>query len=269
MYDGGSRRVNWKQTAGEKKRAETRFKVFHRSMLSVRLDRSVDDLDLVALVPAGRRALREEALRAVVVAYDDLILLFGLHALLDLISAKTAAERPEHGREILAASGSDLVPEDAAEHGTADRSDSGRLSGLLDHAHVLDHRALAADRGDDHRLGRRGRRHDGHLLRSTRRLGFRNRLRLGLYVMLYRLRRLWLRFGLLCLGDNGARAVLVSDRSRYPAHDGSDSDHAEKADGARGNDDERVGATQCFHGTSLSQASKPTDVDARRASKFV
>jgi hypothetical protein len=28
MYDGGSGGVNWKQTPGEKKRAEARFKVF-------------------------------------------------------------------------------------------------------------------------------------------------------------------------------------------------------------------------------------------------
>ena len=63
--------------------------------------------------------MREQALRAVVVAHDDLVLLFGLHGLLDLISTETATERAEHGRQILAASGSDLVSEDAANHGAA------------------------------------------------------------------------------------------------------------------------------------------------------
>jgi hypothetical protein len=86
--------------------------------------------------------------------------------------------------------------------------------------------------------------------------------------MFYGLRRFGLRFGLLGrLGDDGI--VLISDRSRYPAHDGSDSDQAEKADGARGDDDERVSATQCFHGGLLVSGAELTDTDVRRARKFV
>src|SRR5882672_195486 len=252
MYDGRSGCVNWR----EKKRAEARLSA-STVRSSVRLYRSVDDFHLVAAVPARLGGLGKRAFAAVVVAHHDLVFLFLLDRFLDLVSAEGAADRAEDGGEVLAAAASDLMAESAA-----DRAYARRLRGLLDGAHVLDYRALGADRGDDDRC-RRGRR-DGDLgLRA--RLGLRHGFRV--HAALGRFRRLGLR-GL--LGDrrhDGAR--VLADRGRYPAHDGSDSGQAEEADRAGSEDDERMGATRCIHEDLLRSVFKTNDTDAASASKFV
>src|SRR5882672_9174831 len=258
MYDGRSGCVNWR----EKKRAEARLSA-STVRSSVRLYRSVDDFHLVAAVPARLGGLGKRAFAAVVVAHHDLVFLFLLDRFLDLVSAEGAADRAEDGGEVLAAAAAHLVAENAADDRAADRADARCLPGLLDGAHVLDYRALAADRGDDDRC-RRGRR-DGDLFCAMPRLGSRDGLRLRM--PLDRLRRLGLR-RLLGYRRDGRAGTVLPRRSGYPAHDGSDSDQAEQADRACGEDDERVSATRCFHRTSCIWY-KRTGTDVRRAREFV
>src|SRR5262249_55240295 len=148
----------------------------HRSLLSVRLYRSVDDAHPVAAVPGRERGLRERGGTAVVVAHDGLVLLLLLHLFLDLVPAERAAERAENRGHILAAAAADLVAEDAADDRAADRADSRALTGLLDRAHFLDHAAFVADLRDGCGRGRWGRRCRCSLL-GARRLGARDALR--------------------------------------------------------------------------------------------
>src|SRR5262245_54857878 len=78
MYAGAPRAVNRSKKSGPKPASK-----LLRSLLSVRLYRSVDDTHAVAAVPGRRRGLRERASGAVVVAHDDLVFLFLLHRFLD------------------------------------------------------------------------------------------------------------------------------------------------------------------------------------------
>src|SRR3974390_1757747 len=98
MYDGEAAGVNPRrqEKSGPKPASE-----LCRSLLPVRLYGPVDDFDSVALAPGGERRLRECSRAPVVVAHDDLVLLFRLHALLDLVSAQAAAERAQHGGKVL------------------------------------------------------------------------------------------------------------------------------------------------------------------------
>src|SRR5262249_30615251 len=241
-------RARHEPSTGPKKSGPKPASKLLRSLLSVRLYRSVDDTHAVAAVPGWRRGLRERASGAVVVAHDDLVFLFLLHRFLDLVSAEGAAERAENGGEVLAAAAADLVTENAADDRAADRADSRRLPGLLDRAHVLDHGTLTADRRDDRGRRRRRWRRDRDLFGAMPRLGSRDGL--GLRTVLDRLRRLGLGFGLLGRLRRGAGAALT-DRGRNPAHDGSDADEAEQGDSAGCDDDERVRAALDFHGVSF------------------
>src|SRR5262245_7151214 len=162
-------RRHHRKLIGEKKAGRSPLEV-STGCSTVRLYCSVDDLYPVATVPGGLRGLGERPSAAVVVAHDDLVLLFRLHRFLDFVSAEGAAERTEDGGDVLAASAADLVAEDAADDRAADRAHAGALSGLLHRANVLDDRALAADRRDHCRRGRRGRRRNNCFLRSLTRL---------------------------------------------------------------------------------------------------
>src|SRR6266705_5811022 len=113
------------------------------------LDHPVDDLHLVAAAPARRRGLGEQALAAVLVADDDLVLHGLFRVLLDLVSGKAAAEGAKDGCDVPASPAADLVADDAADHRTADGPGARALTCFLDLAHFLDHGALAADRSHD------------------------------------------------------------------------------------------------------------------------
>src|SRR5690242_14724836 len=224
MYDGRSPAVNWRRASANENAGRSPRFVSARSESAVRLNRSVDDLDLVAYAPAGLRRLGEQALGAVFVTHDGVVFHGLLHIFLDLVSGKTAAEGAKDGRHFLAAATADLVSENATEHRTADCSGAGSLTRLFNLLHALYHAAFVADRGH-HR--RRWRRRDGGCRRAlVRRLGSRDvsRLRvLGGRLVLGRLRRFGLRRGLFgCLRDSRISAVLIPHRSRDPAENGPD-----------------------------------------------
>lgn len=83
-----------------------------------------------------------------------MVLLGLLRVLLDLIPGDSPADRPQRGGDILASAAADLVADDPADHGAADRADARSLARFFNFAHVLDHTALTADCNHD----RRGRR---------------------------------------------------------------------------------------------------------------
>src|SRR2546427_1294347 len=141
--------------------------------LAAPLDHPVDDLHLVAGTPARRRGLNEQALGAVLVTDDDLVLHGLFRVFLDLVSGEAAAEGAKDGCDVPASPAAHLVADDAADHRTADGSGAGGLACFLDLAHLFDHRALAANCGDDGR----GRRNDCD---RPWRLRFHDRLRLRL-----------------------------------------------------------------------------------------
>src|SRR5262245_26931202 len=119
--------------------------------LPARLDRVVDDSYLVAGVPGGRRALGEQAARAVLVAHANLILLGLVRVLLDLMAGDGAADGAEHGRDLIAAAAADLVADDAAEYAARDRAAALGFTILFHLADFLDHRAFAARGSRDRR----------------------------------------------------------------------------------------------------------------------
>src|SRR6266705_2282881 len=96
------------------------------------LDRAVDDLHLVACAPARRRGLREQALGAVFVADDDLVLHGLFRVLLDRVSGEAAAQDAKDGRNVLAPAAAHLVAEHAAHNRAADRAGARGLTCFLD-----------------------------------------------------------------------------------------------------------------------------------------
>src|SRR5437773_3380031 len=226
------------RNAPKKKRG--RSPAFYRPMfaLTASLDHPVDDLHLVAAAPARWRGLSEEALGTVLVADDDLVLHCLFRVLLDLVSGKAAAEGAKDRCDVLTSSAADLVADDAADHRAADRPGARALACFLDFAHLLDHGALAADRGHDDRRRRRNGRAGGHV----RRLRFHDRFRLHRRLALGGLRLFGLRRDLLRrLGDGRACSARVPDRRRDPAENGPDSDEAEQRDRDGSCDNERMG----------------------------
>src|SRR5260370_2454284 len=111
------------------------------------LDHPVDDLHLVAGPPARWRGLGEQALGAVLVTDDDLVLHGLFRVLLDRVSGEAAAQDAKHGCNVLASACAHLVAEHSAHNCAADCARTRGLSGLLDLSHFLDHGALAANRG--------------------------------------------------------------------------------------------------------------------------
>src|SRR5438552_5980921 len=80
--------------------------------LAASLDHPVDDLHLVAGTPARRRGLGEQALGAVLVTDDDLVLHRLFRVFLDLISGKAAAEGAQDRCEVPTPPAADLVADD-------------------------------------------------------------------------------------------------------------------------------------------------------------
>src|SRR6266496_6680323 len=110
-------------------------RVFAVTSLAACLDHPVDDLHLVAGTPARRRGLGEQALGAVLVTDDDLVLHGLFRVLLDLVSGKAAAEGAKDGCDVPASPAADLVADDAADHRTADGPGARALTCFLDLAH--------------------------------------------------------------------------------------------------------------------------------------
>src|SRR5437879_2626062 len=108
--------------------------------LAASLDHPVDDLHLVAGTPARRGGLNEQALGAVLVTDDDLVLHGLFRVFLDRISSEAAAEGAKDGCDVPASPAAHLVADDAADHRTADGSGAGGLACFLDLAHLFDHR---------------------------------------------------------------------------------------------------------------------------------
>src|SRR6266852_2523184 len=73
------------------------------------LDHAVDDSDFVAAAPARGRGLGEQALGAVLVTDDDLVLHGLFRVLLDRVSGKAAAQGAKDGRNVLAPAAAHLV----------------------------------------------------------------------------------------------------------------------------------------------------------------
>src|SRR5437899_4382576 len=115
--------------------------------LAASLDHPVDDLHLVAGTPARRGGLNEQALGAVLVTDDDLVLHRLFRVFLDRISSEAAAQGAQDGCDVLAPAAAHLMADDAADHRAADGSGARGLTGFLDFAHFLDPCAVAADRG--------------------------------------------------------------------------------------------------------------------------
>src|SRR2546422_5095049 len=235
--------------------------------LAAPLDHPVDDLHLVAGTPARRRGLNEQALGAVLVTDDDLVLHGLFRVFLDRVSGEAAADHAKDGCNVLAPAAAHLMADDAADDRAADGPGARGLACFLDFAHLFDHRALAANCGDDGR----GRRNDCD---RPWRLRFydRPRLRLDRRLRLGGLCFFGLRRGLLgCQGNGRACGAGISDRSRDPAENGSDSHEAEQRDRDRSDDDERMGLT-CglrFHGGLLLQGLKLTRNNARGARRLM
>src|SRR2546427_7459649 len=124
--------------------------------LAASLDHPVDDLHLVAGTPARRRGLGEQALGAVLVTDDDLVLHGLFRVFLDRVSGEAAADHAKDGCNVLAPAAAHLMADDAADDRAADGPGARGLACFLDLANFLDHGALAADCGDDWR----GRRND-------------------------------------------------------------------------------------------------------------
>src|SRR5260370_16790402 len=80
------------------------------------LDHAVDDSDFVAAAPARGRGLGEQALGAVLVTDDDLVLHGLFRVLLDRVSGKAAAQGAKHGRTVLATPPAPLLSEHSAHH---------------------------------------------------------------------------------------------------------------------------------------------------------
>src|SRR6266853_3643238 len=163
------------------------------------LDHPVDDLHLVAGAPGRRRRLGEQALAAVLVTDDDLVLHGLFRILLDLVSGKAAAEDPKNRCDVLAPAAAHLVADDAADHRAAHGPGARGLACFLDLAHFLDHGALAADCSHDDRGRRRNRCISGLAWRR----GSRDRFRPGRRLRLGGLRRFGLHSGLLGRLGNG------------------------------------------------------------------
>src|SRR5712692_8688905 len=140
--------------------------------LAASLDHPVDDLHLVAGTPARRRGLSEQALGAVLVTDDDLVLHGLFRVLLDLVSGEASADHAKDGCNVPAPAAAHLMADDAADDRAADRPGARGLACLLDLANFLDHGALAGDRSHHDR----GRRRNG----CMGRLGFHDRFRLRL-----------------------------------------------------------------------------------------
>src|SRR5438477_130359 len=224
------------------KRKRGRPPAFYRPVFAstATLDHPVDDLHLVAGAPGRRRRLGEQALAAVLVADDDLVLHGLFRVLLDLVSGKAAAEHPKNRCDVLAPAAAHLVPDDAADHSAAYGPGARGLTRFLDLAHFLDHGALAADCSDDDGGSGRNCSVGGH----ARRLGSRDRFRPHRRLALDGLCLLGLRRGLLGrLGERCAGCARGSDRGRDPAEYGPDSHEAEQRDRDRGDDDQRMGMT--------------------------
>src|SRR5438309_12066863 len=97
------------------KKTRANARVFRFELvLAAQLDHAVDDLDFVAGTPARRRGLDEQALRAVLVTDDDLVLLGLFRVLFDLVSGKATADGAQDGCDVPAAPAADLVADDAA-----------------------------------------------------------------------------------------------------------------------------------------------------------
>src|SRR2546425_10555256 len=148
--------------------------------LAASLDHPVDDLHLVAGTPARRRGLNEQALGAVLVTDDDLVLHGLFRVFLDRVSGEAAADHAKDGCNVLAPAAAHLMADDAADDRASDGPGARGLACFLDFAHLFDHRALAANCGDDGR-GRRNACDRPWRLRFYDRPRFRldRRLRLG------------------------------------------------------------------------------------------
>src|SRR5882672_4625960 len=222
------------------KRKRGRSPAFYRLVLAsaASLDHPVDDLHFVAAAPGRRRGLREQALGAVLVADDDLVFHGLFCVLLDRVSGKAAAQDAEDGRNVPAPAAAHLVADDTAYDRAADGPGARGLTRFLDLAHLLDHGALAADRGHDDR----GRRRNGSVGSHVRRLGSHDRFRPHHRLALDGFCLLGLRRGLLGrLGKGRGCRARVADRGRDPAENGADSYEAEQRDRDCSDDDEWMG----------------------------
>src|SRR5712691_1850197 len=85
------------RNALQKKRGRTSAFFWLQLRLAAPLDHPVDDLHLVAGTPARRRGLNEQALGAVLVTDDDLVLHGLFRVFLDLVSGEAAAEGAKDG----------------------------------------------------------------------------------------------------------------------------------------------------------------------------
>src|SRR6266581_1703350 len=90
-------------------------RVFAVTSLAACLDHPVDDLHLVAGTPARRRGLGEQALGAVLVTDDDLVLHGLFRVFLDRISGEAAADHAKDGCNVLAPAAAHLMADDAAD----------------------------------------------------------------------------------------------------------------------------------------------------------
>src|SRR5437879_2388100 len=142
--------------------------------LAASLDHPVDDLHLVAGTPARRRGLSEQALGAVLVTDDDLVLHGLFRVFLDRVSGEAAADHAKDGCNVLAPAAAHLMADDAADDRASDGPGARCLACFLDLADFLDHGAFAADRSHDDR-GRRRNACTGGLVFRAR---FRDRFRL-------------------------------------------------------------------------------------------
>src|SRR5437899_6660339 len=110
--------------------------------LAASLDHPVDDLHLVAGTPARRRGLSEQALGAVLVTDDDLVLHGLFRVFLDRVSGKAAAQGAKDGCDVLAPAAAHLVAEHSADDRAADGPGARALTCFFDLANFLDYGAL-------------------------------------------------------------------------------------------------------------------------------
>src|SRR3989449_4201225 len=84
--------------------------------LAASLDHPVDDLHLVAGTPARRRGLGEQALGAVLVTDDDLVLHGLFRVFLDRVSGEAAADGAQDGCDVPTSAAAHLVTEHSAHY---------------------------------------------------------------------------------------------------------------------------------------------------------
>src|SRR5258708_2360349 len=181
------------------------------------LDHPVDALHVAAAAPARWRGLGEQALGAVLVTDDDLVLHGLLRVLRERVSGKAAAQGATDGCDVPASPAPDLVADDAAYHRAAHGPGARGLACFLDLAPYLDHGALAADCSDDD--GGRGR--NRCISGLAWRRGSRDRFRPGRRLRLGGLTPVAVHSGLLRgPAEARARRPRGRDPGRAPAADG-------------------------------------------------